>query len=288
MKKHILVVSMTVLFVTAACSIFSGLGFRTITGSGTIVTETREVSNFNRVDVCCGMELYLTQNDREGLEIQADDNILDEIETRMVSGGLDIYYRDTNNIGYRPSQTVRLYLSVVDIQAVSISGGGRLETDSITTNRFELELSGGSTADIGELDIDQIRVRISGGGELRADLIEADDVDIELSGGSRTRVEDLSAETFRLDSSGGGLAEIVGAVRESEVDMSGGGDFKAEDLETEITIISCSGGGDFVVWVEVRLDADLSGGCSARYYGQPGNVNQDLSGGSQIESLGAR
>jgi hypothetical protein len=234
------------------------------------------------------MHLTLTQAGTESLQIEADDNILAEIETRVVNGKLDIYYRDTTGVSYRPTQPVRIHLSMKEIQAVSVSGGGILETDSISGNHFELDLSGGSTADIGSLDVEAVLVQISGGGEIRAGSIGARDLDIDLSGASDARIDDLATETLRLANSGGGVASIAGATATAEVEMSGGGDFDAENLQVVELVINASGGGSATVWVINRLDADLSGGSSLSYYGQPEIVNRNTSGGSSIESLGSR
>lgn len=127
MKKNpVIICVLTFLFITA-CSLSSGFGFQTIRGSGKVIDEAREVSGFYQVEVCCGMELYLTQGKSESLRIQTDDNLLEKIETRIVNGKLEITYREDTNVIYRPSQPVRLYLSAVELQAVSVSGGGLFE-----------------------------------------------------------------------------------------------------------------------------------------------------------------
>jgi hypothetical protein len=132
MNKKPVFISIVTFLVITACSLSSGLGFQTVNGSGKVIDEAREVSGFDQVEVCCGMELYLTQGNRESLRIQADDNFMEEIETRIVNGRLEIGYRQETNVSYRPSQPVRLYLSAVELQAVSISGGALFNTESIS------------------------------------------------------------------------------------------------------------------------------------------------------------
>ena len=50
-------------------------------GSGQVVTETREVSNFNAVEFTSFGDLTIQQGERESLTIEAEDNVLREIET---------------------------------------------------------------------------------------------------------------------------------------------------------------------------------------------------------------
>jgi hypothetical protein len=286
MKKKIISISVAALFLVSACSLFSNFGFRTIKGSGKVITENRVVSGVSQVDVCCGMELYLDQGSRESLEIEADDNYMPEIVTRMVNGRLSIYYKETTNVNYSPSQPVRLYLSAVDVQEVSISGGGKLVTESFSGDQFKIELSGGSEALFGELLIDAVEIVISGGGEVKAGSIEAKRITLELSGSSNADIEFMVSETLTLISSGGGKAAIKGSVTTAGIDLSGGSSLEGQDLMGQETTFSCSGGGSSTIWVEGKLYADLSGGCSLQYYGQPEIISQSLSGGSDLKSLG--
>jgi uncharacterized membrane protein len=84
MKKTVVLVSVVTLLFITACGVSSGFGFRTVKGSGEVITVQRDMSGFNRVDICCGMTLILSQGESESLEIKADDNFMAEIVTRVV------------------------------------------------------------------------------------------------------------------------------------------------------------------------------------------------------------
>jgi len=288
MKKTILLFSLTTLFVITACNISSGLGFKTVRGSGDVITEMRDVSGFDSVDVCCGMELILTQGDRDSLKIEADDNFMDEILTTVKNGTLNIQYRVTSTVNYRPSQAVQLYLSVVDVNQVSISGGGKFTNESITTDRFELDLSGGSSAIIGVFIADDVSLRVSGGGDIDADSIQTEAISINMSGGSDVDIEELAADSLYLENSGGGRAGLVGSVTEADINLSGASSLNGQDLASKEVAFSSSGGGRSTLWVEDSLEATLSGGSSLEYYGTPDILREELSGGSDLDSLGER
>ena len=328
MKKLLLFISVFVVFVSTACGITSNLQFEVIEGSGNIVTEVRNVSGFEQVEVCCGMELYLVQGDRETLEIKADDNFMDEIITSVVGNRLEIKYQQTNNVSYRPSNPVQLYLTMEDVRGVALSGGGYLEFDRVNSESFDLSLSGGSDAWIGELTTGNIDLSVSGGGKLNAgsiagdqvvmrfsggsaaqletltaasvdvgnsgggtfaaDACEVDQLDLDFSGSSDAEILALKAETLRLNVSGGGIIEISGEVAEQDVSLAGGSRYQAADLKSERTTFSASGGDDSSVWVMDTLSVGLSGGSSLGYYGNPQIVDQNISGGGDLDSLGER
>jgi hypothetical protein len=224
----------------------SGCASRTVHGSGNVTSETRSVRNFERVDICCGMELYLEQGKAERLEIEAEDNILEEIVSDVVAGTLKIEYKNQYpDTAYFPSRPIRVYLSVVDIERIEISGGGELSADSLESERLQINLSGGSDA----------------------------------------QIDDLVADSLDVDVSGGGDVEIAGQVGEQYINASGGSSYDAEDLHSEKTTLNLSGGGQARLWVQNTLNVDASGGSQVRYYGSP-SVNSDASGGSEIRSLG--
>lgn len=286
MSKQIMLVLTLILVASMACSI--QLSQSTLTGSGDIARENREVSGFDQVDICCGMQLFLTQGDREDLEIEADDNLLPEIVTRVSGDRLIIEFKDQGGrTNYRPSQPVRCTLTVKDIRRIESSGGGYVESEAVDTDRLTLDLSGGGDAQFGSVSAQTFEVDISGGGEITADTLRADRARFSLSGGSDATIDELIADDLRLESSGSGDVAIAGRVTEQNADISGGGSYRAEDLESQIAAIEISGGGNGTVWVTDSLEANLSGGSDLSYYGNP-QIFESLSGDSELNSLGER
>ncbi len=257
-------------------------------GSGEIVRETRQVSGFDEIDVCCGMQLTLTQGDTESLEIEADDNLLPEILSSVTADKLAIRFRDEiGSARYLPSQPVRLRISARDIQSLDISGGGSLRATNIETNSLSIGLSGGSRAALGRVAANSLDVGISGGGEFSAQVLSLSSLDLGLSGGSRVTIDSMTADTLSLGASGGGKLTVNGSLREEDISWSGGGSYLAGDLESETASISMSGGGEAWLWVTNSLIVDLSGGAQVAYYGRP-LIEQSLTGGSTLDSLGER
>lgn len=224
----------------------SACAANTVRGSGKLVSETRNVGNFENVDICCGMELYLEQGSSPSLEIEAEDNILAEIVSNVVADTLRIEFRNQYpNTAYLPTRPIRVYLQMTDIAGIEISGGGELVAQPIETEHLDLHLSGGSNAEIDELVADTLDVNVSGGGDIK----------------------------------------ISGEVAEQRVDSSGGSSFDAEDLQSEQVTINISGGGNGRLWVGESLRVSASGGSNVRYYGDA-VVQSDVSGGSKVVSLG--
>lgn len=245
MSRQFIIVStlLTVALLLSACPNFSLLQ-----GSGKIVRETRDVSDFSAVEVCCGMQLTLTQGEPTSVELEADDNILPEIETLVADDRLIVQFRQRISLWTSTRTPIQLYVTMPTISGVEVSGGGAVTAPMIQSDAFQLTLSGGSQANVDELQVTA----------LRADL------------------------------SGGAHATIVGGtVTQQLVDASGGSHYLAADLQSAQATLDISGGSEARVWASESLVVDASGGSNVAYYGRP-DVDQDTSGGSDLDSLGER
>ena len=70
----------------------SGCGVTFIQGSGKVVSESRQVSGFEKLDLALDGEVILTQGEAEMLTIEAQENLLRYIVTEVRGGTLWIGY----------------------------------------------------------------------------------------------------------------------------------------------------------------------------------------------------
>jgi hypothetical protein len=287
MDKRWVFVIVPVILISSACVVSTGLG-KVVRGSGKVTSEIRPVSGFEQISICCGMQLMLIQGDAESLEVEADDNLLPEIVTEVRAGELVIRYRDSNGqTQYLPSQPVHVQVSAIQINKLTVSGGGSLEAGPLQVDRLAMDLSGGSRARMDTITADNLKVVVSGGGDFSAQDMQLTALDMDLSGGSTASVDAVQAESLKLGSSGGGEITIAGEVTTQGIVLSGGSSYQAGDLDSGTVNIQMSGGGDATLWAKEMLEADLSGGAQVKYYGRP-RITEQLSGGSKLESLGER
>ena len=78
MKKYMLL-----MIVMLTALLLSACGFNIIRGSGDMITETREVSDFDKVVLACSGDIILTQGEGESLKIEGEDNIVAKITTEV-------------------------------------------------------------------------------------------------------------------------------------------------------------------------------------------------------------
>jgi len=320
MRTKTIVLFLGLILIACACTTAGSL-----IGSGDIVEESRDVPAFDTIDVCCGMELELSQGEEVSLRVKADDNLLDEIVARSAGDKLTIEYRSKTFSTHRPSTPIKIYATTPVIHGIEVSGGGRFEAEQINTEdlsirlsggsegvlnstvttglrvdlsgggRFEsdnletsnanFDLSGGSDAEIEAMIGSNVDISVSGGGDVHGLLIKADNLSLDLSGGSETMLGQFTGGALDVQISGGGNAEIAGDSDSLVIDLSGGSSFDGPDLKSGR--VEVNGSGNATVWATETLVVDLSGGGIVEYFGDP-QITSQLSGGSKVRALGGR
>ncbi len=200
---------------TLACQIaYNGdsspitIGGRTVRGSGTLVTEERSVGSFNSLELSSIGKLVIELGDQEALRVEAEENLLEYIETDVRGRTLEIGSR--RGVSLNPTKSINFYLTVVSLDSISISGLGDVVAPDLEADTFSIEISGGGNLNIDSLEARRLRVSISGLGSLDIDAGQVVDQDIEISGagdynagamesrGAEVNISGLGSTTLRV------------------------------------------------------------------------------------------
>lgn len=182
MRKMFLIVGILALM-TAGCT----FSVRYEEGSGVVIEEERAVSGFERVSFEGIGRVVIVQGDDESLRIEAEDNIMPHIETRVRGRTLEIRFDNERweNI-IRPTEPIRFYLTVTDLSAVFLSGLGDIEIEDIEVESLDVTLSGAGSIMVSG-SVRQQDVNVSGAGAYDAGDLRSEAADVNLSGaGSAT------------------------------------------------------------------------------------------------------
>jgi hypothetical protein len=244
MKQRTIFIFMLMVFLIGACG-----SCASIRGSGNVTTETRSVSDFNRVSLSGFGKLILTQGEEESLTVTADDNIMPYIKTEVRGETLYLGLNFPRFSRISPSQPIRFTLTVKNIAGLDISGSGSVEAGSI--------------------DTDQLKVDVSGSGDVRLDS--------------------LTTEKLKVDISGSGKVNLAGGgeVMEQDIVINGSGQYQAGKLRSQTVEVMVSGSSEATVWATDSLEVQIRGSGSVGYYGYP-SIDSSSSGSGHLKSLGQR
>jgi hypothetical protein len=185
-----------------SCQIVSNIGPGE-RGDGNVQSEDRVVSNFNKIEVSNGIDLYLTQGTEESLVVQADSNLLEFIKTEVSGGTLRVFTE--KNIHSAASRKVKLTFK--NLEALTANSGSDVLSNSLLELE-DLKVSASSGADVDvELNAQNVIARSSSGSDIYLSGT-AQSIDAEASSGSSVKATKLKAENGSADSSSGADVSI--------------------------------------------------------------------------------
>lgn len=228
MKKAAILTLMIFAIISMACTV-SGISvdINRAEGSGVLVKENRTVDEFSEIALSSIGNLYITQGDENRVVIEAEDNIITRLTTENRGNRLVIGMERGFNLV--PTREINYYVTVKDLNLIQITGAGKVEMNSLTTDNLYLNMTGLGSMEIKSLNADSLDVMISGAGDVN----------------------------------------IAGEVVNQKVNISGAGNYRADDLHSQNASITVSGLGNSDLWVDQSLHVIISGGGNINYYGSP-------------------
>jgi hypothetical protein len=180
-------------------------GWKTVTGDGRIVSQARDVGQFDEVSVSGSGELSVSQGSEESLIIETDENFLPLIKSEVSNGHLWIGPRDVN---LRPSKGIFYKLKLKNLKALQLSGSVNAKAAAIKTEDLALGVSGSGRIQVVQLEAKQLSAHISGSGAI-AVAGEVVRQDIHISGSGSQRASELKCSQAEAQISGSGHAVLL-------------------------------------------------------------------------------
>ncbi|WP_083523262.1 head GIN domain-containing protein [Methanofollis ethanolicus] len=198
----------------AGCTQFSPC----IEGSGNVVSETRTVEPFHSVDLATVGTVYLTQDATASLQIEAEENILPLLRTRVTDGVLTI---DHNGQCFRTTQPIIIRLTTDEVRRVSVSGSGSVVGENeILSENLETGVSGSGGIDL-RVNVTDLASAIVGSGSTTLQGTATDHTAV-VSGSGKVAAFDLETRGSTVTIEGSGTAEVF-ATEVLDVTVSGSG-----------------------------------------------------------------
>ncbi len=223
MKKLTLlpIIVLTALLLSS-CNVFFPLD------PGSQITESRPVSGFHEVRFTAAGELFITQGDTESLVIEAGKIIMPHITTE-VNNGVLVIGMDNTRWSSSISRPMTFTLTVKDLNGISLSGAGNIESGEIKSTDMVISLSGAGNISVANLQADSVNSSLTGAGNI----------------------------------------SLTGAAPLQNVLLTGLGNYQADDLESNDVTVQVTGAGSATVWAVDSLDVEITGAGSVSYFGSP-------------------
>lgn len=247
--------------------------------------EVRNVKNFTKVSFRFPGKLYLQQGNTQKVELEGDQDILEEVETRVEGGNLIIGREDKWFKWNAGDERITVYITMPDLEGVNVSGSGDvIGQSSFKTEDLDLNVSGSGS----------LSMEVDAKGDIEADVSGSGDIDLkgtcdsynsDVSGSGKVRLSATIQQRATFGVSGSGKIEASGSADYVKTNISGSGKILAADLQTNRCEIRISGSGNVEINVKNELDANITGSGSVSYRGNPNKVNSHASGSGKVRKM---
>jgi hypothetical protein len=247
--------------------------------------ETRDVATFTKISFRGAGKVFVKQGSPQKVELEGSAETLEKIKATVEGDKLTIgpegkWY----DWGWGDNDKVTAYITVANIQTLSVSGSGDMVVQTkITSGDLNLNVSGSGSLSA-EIDAGEVDADVSGSGDM--DLkgkCKSFSSDISGSGGIELNLIVAGAAGF--DISGSGEVHATGSAQSVKAEITGSGKVLGSNLETDKCRVRISGSGDVEISVKTELDATISGSGTVSYKGNPPRVNAESSGSGKVRKM---
>ena len=237
MKKqtgYLLAALIVLVLASLACS-FDFNSIKSVQGEGELVEESRQVEGFNKIEINGLGEIIVELGTEESLTVEAEENLMQYLETYVRGNALVIEIED--GITIVPTKSLTFYVTAVSLEGLAISGAGNIQLPDLEADRFSIDLSGAGNIEIDSLTADSFDVSMSGVGNLSVFDGQVSSQDLRISGAGKYSARNLESDEAEITISGVGSATLR-AENYLKVTISGGGDvsyYGNPDVDSEIS-----------------------------------------------------
>jgi Putative auto-transporter adhesin, head GIN domain len=216
MHKIVFVLSLVIL-VFSSCRYRSG---KHRSGNGHRATQQRNTTGFTGVETHGDIDIVVANGDFN-VKIDAEQNLLQDIETNVENGRLVVRFRDGISLWDHGDATVYVTAPILNTIETHGSGDIRSEGRLADKNNIHLVVSGSGDIDL-ILDSPDIITATQGSGDITLKGT-AKNIDSKTSGSGDLHMDGLKAENVKIVVHGSGDAEVF-ASESLKVEVSGSGD----------------------------------------------------------------
>ncbi len=213
MKKFYL----TVAAILITCTLFAQ-NKEKIKGSKNVIVTQREISAFESLEIEDNIEVFLVKGEGEGIEIEADDNLHEIIQTELNGNTLRIYtskeatrydrlivrvtYTNSLKNVTAKHETILNALAVLELDTINISNFDYSKSYlNVKAKKFSLKMNDKTKAEL-NLKADESFVELSKKAELKALIAASVSAKFDLYQETIAIIEgDAASATIRLDNS---------------------------------------------------------------------------------------
>ncbi|RZK10981.1 MAG: DUF2807 domain-containing protein [Flavobacterium sp.] len=235
-----------------------------VKGSKIVTIVQKEVQNFTAIEVIDDLEIFLIKGDKNGVELEADDNLHDAIDLKY-NGGTIILSSAKEISGFKKF-TIRVTytdeLKTVEAKdKAKIQGPEEINLEEVTFKSFDNSKM--------YLNVNAKVLNIIGNDKSEIQLnAKSESVTIELSKNSDMKAL-ISSTEMKFDMYQKSKATIEGDVIDLKLRFDNNTNFIGKNLNAKNCELIAEGYANATILAETSLSLDASGSSEVYLYGEP-------------------
>jgi len=254
LKKVLAVILVTAIGAAAVgCLPFGG-----VIGRGPVQTQNFNFSGFTKVEVSFTFDVEIVRDAAFSVSVTTNENVFDRLALEQTGDILKIKL----DPGNYTIASLKARVTMPDLTGLTVSGASAAKITGFSSdNLLRLQISGASAAELADIKSGQADFEISGGSRVKGSLICGD---------------------LRANLSGASSLELTGSGLDIDVTASGASHVTLQNFICADAKVNFSGASSGTVKAAGRLDVQLSGASSLRYFGSPTLGDINVTGGSSF------
>ena len=218
--------------------VFTSCMHHSKTGSGNVISETRNVGSFNAVNASTSVHVDVAMGPKATVVVEADDNILPYVETSVSGGTLKIDLRGINSL---TNATIKVHVTMPDVKGLDAEASAQITSKGILTGTgtITLEASGSGGINV-SVDAPAVKAEASSSGDIVTEG-RTKSVNAEASSSGSIKFFELHAENVKAEASSAGDIEVFASIS-IDGDASSAGSVRYTGGAASVKINEDSGG----------------------------------------------
>jgi hypothetical protein len=221
----------------SACNFFQNC----IEADQEIVVQELDLDKIREISLASGVEVHIEQADYQKAIFEGPANYLEVLNQNVADEKWNIKFDRC----LKSAETVKITLSLVELEAVKVNGSGKVIGNNIFLG---------------------------------------DDLDLEIAGSGNIDLE-LDYKSLENEINGSGNIQLSGRVKSQEIEINGSGDVMALQLMSDNTEVEINGSGDVEVATSYSLKVEVNGSGDVKYVGSPKELSSEINGSGKLEQV---
>jgi hypothetical protein len=198
--------------------------------TGKMVSEKRQISGFQEIEVNGSPTVYYTQSDSFSVKVKGPEDAVENILTEKQGSSLVIRNKGkfgVVNFQLAGDDELAVVVTSPDLVAVRVNGSGDLLCNKpVDTDKMDITLRGSGDIHFDDIICDRCEVDLIGSGDVAINRLEAQEVSASLigSGDIKLALQKVDNTSLTLKGSGDIDAEFLKGCGSVSCDLNGSGD----------------------------------------------------------------